>query len=486
MRNGFIRKLLAVALALAVGVTFIPLLGDGASAAENDQDGSAVVVETGADPAEDEAVIPAPDAGADADLADAGDPAAAADADDPAEPAEDPDGLDETPPAPADGQPAPAEDAADADAVTDSDVPAEPEETAEEESDAMLLAFSAESDVQLQAAANDADLYSFTLKRSGKSLIISAAFKDSPIYQDPSVLYKKENMRFQGIFVDGTQIGKAFNSAALANYKVTPSSLGSPGIHEVTLLIHYQKDSTEPEELNAFDVQSYSRTYRVGILTKPSAKGSIEAYSKYIAYTSPVDGNLVNYKLFLEYRSRGLKAKKWSKWSKPQGPMNYLQSRKITKLKPNRWYQIRTYYGVYTNGQWFTGKQEKKFLYCGSYRTGMAKKPAVKSVTVKAYNVKKKKEKVYGYYTGLYLGKRTYYKYKIKITVKLKKKPGTKGIWINGKKFKGNKKTYTIKLGPYTNYSKPKGKKFTVAIYTYHNAKYGGYSPMYQTKKKVK
>ena len=124
-------------------------------------------------------------------------------------------------------------------------------------------------------------------------------------------------------------------------------------------------------------------------------------------------------------------------------------------------------------------------LNLGTYTTGQKTKPAVKSIKVKAYKVKKKKQKIYGYHTGLYLGKRTYYQYKLKIIVKLKKKPGNK-IWINGKKFKGNRTKYTVNLGTFTSYSKPKGKKYTVAMYTYRSPSWGGYSPMYKKVMKVK
>ena len=80
-----------------------------------------------------------------------------------------------------------------------------------------------------------------------------------------------------------------------------------------------------------------------------------------------------------------------------------------------------------------------------------------------------------------------YYTYKLKVTVKLKKKPGTKGIWINGKFVKGNKKKYTVTL-PGSSYSakKPKGKKFKVGICSYQGKSFGGLSPLYQKKLKIK
>ena len=80
-----------------------------------------------------------------------------------------------------------------------------------------------------------------------------------------------------------------------------------------------------------------------------------------------------------------------------------------------------------------------------------------------------------------------YYTYKVKVTVKLKKKPGAAGIWINGKFVKGNKKKYTVTL-PGSSYSakKPKGKKFKVNVCSYKGKSYGGLSPLYKKTKKIK
>ena len=121
---------------------------------------------------------------------------------------------------------------------------------------------------------------------------------------------------------------------------------------------------------------------------------------------------------------------------------------------------------------------------------------AIKSVKVKAINVKFHKHRVPGHYEWVgnsliwikaYTEK--YYTCKYKVIVKMKKKPGTKGIWVNGKFIKGNKKTYTVKFTPYPNYfvkKPPKGlKKVTVKIRSYQSKKYYGFSPTYKKKKKV-
>ena len=458
MRNELVKKLLAVVLSLVVGVTFIPLLGDSVSAADESEGLPTDQAVAGQEDVTVESPVADEEGNAeDAENAENADTAAPGDAEsevDPTQPAEDElvtveeqDGMDV------------AEESAEA---------TEPEGAKEE---AFVSAFGNAEGVTLMSNPTDAELYSFSAVRSGNALFVNAYFKDHPWYAENGL--NKGMFRFNGIYIDGYRVGNDFSSNSLSNYQVNLSSNLSPGYHTVQTVITCTGLTST--------VNSYSSTYRVGIVSKPSSKGSFELYNRYASYSAPMDPNLVNYYMFLEYRSSKSKT-----WSAAKGPMNYYTAYKITKLRPNTWYKFRLYYGYMRNGEWFTGKQENQMLYTGWFKTGKAKKPAVKSVTVKAYNVKKKKQRIYGYYTGLYLGKRTYYKYKIKITVTLKKKPGSKGIWINGKKFKGNKKKYVIKLGPYTNYSKPKGKKFTVAIYTYHNKRYGGYSPMYKTKRKVK
>ena len=72
---------------------------------------------------------------------------------------------------------------------------------------------------------------------------------------------------------------------------------------------------------------------------------------------------------------------------------------------------------------------------------------------------------------------------KYKVTVKLKKKPGTTGIMIGDKKIKGNKKTYSA---TFEDSGKLKGKKITIGVCTYNDAKVGGYGKVYKKKVKVR
>ena len=89
-----------------------------------------------------------------------------------------------------------------------------------------------------------------------------------------------------------------------------------------------------------------------------------------------------------------------------------------------------------------------------------------------------------------------YYTCNLKVTVKLKKKPGTKGLWITlhdgfgqTKWVKGNKKTYTATFKPYPNYfaKKPKGHyKYKVTVQSGQSKSWGGYSPAWSKNKKLK
>lgn len=204
--------------------------------------------------------------------------------------------------------------------------------------------------------------------------------------------------------------------------------------------------------------------------------GTYEVYSTYMDYMRLTDPNLINYRLYMQYKKKG----KGSKW-KTFGPMTYATQYKISKLKPNKTYKVRFFYGKNSGDGLVKGpvSKEKKIL------TGKAKKPAVRSIRVKAVKLRRKRVNRYGYYTGLYLGHYYVYKYDLKITVKLKKKPGTKGVNINGVKKKGNRKTYTITVKNLESLKKPRGKKFKVYLYSYRNGSYGGYSPLYKKSKKV-
>lgn len=440
MKKELAKKLLAITLALAVGVTFVPLLGNSVYAEDEATDPADVVLGTGAGEKADAVAV---DNDTDTD-------------------SESPEFIE------SEEQTITTDKEADVIIEEDGDIAAKDNGTSLDSERKNLLNKAANDLAPAQQeekatietmADNTAEqfLQSFTAKMNHPKRILNINAKFT------------KDVFFAAVIIDGNtdNVVKSYNtpgaaitdSLSMANY----SSLAN---HTVTLVYWFTNNSE--------DYSFADRAFKLSMYAKPSAKGSIEIYHNHIIYMPSPDPNLVNYRLRLQVLRNG-------KVVKTSGLMSAVQTYKIKGLKPNTNYKIRTFY--YYNG--YQGTDTGKVLNLGTYRTGLGKKPAVKSIKVKAYNVKKKKQKIYGYYTGLYLGKRTYYKYKLKIIVTLKKKPGNK-IWINGKKYKGNKKKYTVKLGTFTSYSKPKGKKYTVAMYTYRNGSWGGYSPMYKTVKRIK
>jgi len=182
---------------------------------------------------------------------------------------------------------------------------------------------------------------------------------------------------------------------------------------------------------------------------------------------------------------------KGNSWKGVFGPFTSYSGKKITKLegstklKPNTTYKIRAFY--YKNTKY--GGTSYPFIgpYSNviTFKTGKAKAPKIKSISAKC--VSQKKKKLYspgrwdagGVWHPAYSG--TTWETKFKVTVKLKKKPGTKGVYIGGKKVKGNKKTYKVTI---TSSGKLKGKKIKVGVCSYNDNKVGSYSP--EVKKAVK
>ena len=236
------------------------------------------------------------------------------------------------------------------------------------------------------------------------------------------------------------------------------------------------------------------------ITDKPTYKGKFDVYSKYFffyPYSSGWSNN--KYDLYLEYKFKG--GKKWKRTKAMRYNMVKLpteQAFKFKGLKPYRKYNARIRYGTTETNS----KGQSKVIfgpskYSLTFKSGTKRKVRIKKITVKAVNIKFHKVRHPGYwnYVGGYAFwhapyTEKFYTYKIKVTVKLKKKPSAKGLWINGKYRKGNKKKYTVKFSPYPNYSAkrpPKGfKKFKLAISSYQNKKYGGFAPLLVTKRKVR
>ena len=237
-------------------------------------------------------------------------------------------------------------------------------------------------------------------------------------------------------------------------------------------------------------------------LPQPDYNGVFEVYSTYFNY-APFGTygrnnpyfytSFYSPKVYMEYSSDGGKTWKrtgFMQCNSVEGPL--AASYRIKGLKPNTVYKTRIFYGD------DYGNPVSPYRTTTTIRTGLKKKPAIKSVTAKAVNVKFHRTYRSGYYywTGYHYVwiKGTimeYYTYNVKVTVRLKKKPGTKGIYVNGRWLKGNKKKYTTTFkiaSPYNmSVKKPRGNiKYTVKVQTGQSKAWGGYSPAWKKTKKLK
>ena len=224
------------------------------------------------------------------------------------------------------------------------------------------------------------------------------------------------------------------------------------------------------------------------IYGKPSnGKSQYEVYwNKLYFSTGSAYSNDSSVPQYMDIRQKG--KKKWSKW-KTFGPMDSNDRYVKKKLKGKKWHQAKVYYGknVYYKGKkyFFTGKTMGKVSKVQKFKTGVPSKLKVKSLKTKIYKKKKYRIRHYGRYTGVYLYTETIYRYKVKVVLKLKKKPGAKGIYMNSKRFKGNKKKYVYKIPSdpagwgvsYWFYSqtKPKKPKYKFLLVSYQDKTYGGY-----------
>ena len=201
-----------------------------------------------------------------------------------------------------------------------------------------------------------------------------------------------------------------------------------------------------------------------------------QVYAKYFDF-DPGPAYKSGCVLRLEYRAKG------GKW-KTSGWMGFSDDYKISGLRPNTVYYVRLYYEPNANGEiLYNYHSNSAYSNTIKIKTGPNKKPAIKSVSVKAINVKQKKQHVFGYV--IYWGSLTFYRYKVRTTVTFKKAPKTPYVWINGKVFKGNKKKYVVTSAWRDTYSRPSKNKWSVAVYTFRDKKWGGYSKLYSKKKKI-
>ena len=276
------------------------------------------------------------------------------------------------------------------------------------------------------------------------------------------------------------------------------------GYHTVSL---YTYKSITEDNAARFTKKKIARR----LLDKPDYKGVFEVYSKYLVLNPYTFGSNQSHDLYLQYKIKG--NKKWQRSGAMESNLIQVPTEiafKLSGLKANKKYKTRLRYGEYVTYSESIGGTGKSYLFLGPAlstgikKTGKAKKPKIKSVKVKATHIKFHKHRVPGHYEWVgnsliwfkgYTEK--YYTCKVKVTIKLKKKPGAKGICVqvnngynNVKYLKGNKKTYTTTFNVYPNYftkRPPKSmNKCKVKIWSYQSKTYGGYSPKAKRTKKVR
>ena len=244
------------------------------------------------------------------------------------------------------------------------------------------------------------------------------------------------------------------------------------------------------------------------ISERPTSNGVFDVYSSYFNYYPYGSfGNSAG-TLYMEYSANG--GKTWQR----SGYMKYnlittasAQGYKISGLREKTTYRTRIRYGEYVTYETDAGGDGRSYFFGGpvlnttTIRTGSSTKPKIKSVTLKATKVKYHKLRWPGYYNvvgGSVFWHSSYverfYTAKVKVTVTLKKKPGTNGVFISllgqTKWKKGNKKKYTVTFTPTYNYwvkNPHSGKyKLTVQVCSGQSKDWGGFSPVVSKNKKVR
>ena len=302
------------------------------------------------------------------------------------------------------------------------------------------------------------------------------------------------NYIFGKLFIDGVELKDFTYQTSIGRQTISLSNIRNiqTGYHTAFLQV-YNKETGKLVDLLYKTHIAYN-----GINSQPTYKGRFDVYQKYFYYY-PYNMALANQqgKLYMEYKKAGSKTWKRTGYMTANAIKLYTsQNYTISGLKPNTKYNIRIRYGdyvTYDTGIYGDGKSYffgGPVLKCGTIKTGKAKAPNIKSINVKAVNVRYHKIRHYGAYTGVYLYTEKFYTCRFKVTVRLKQKPGAKGLWINGKYVKGNKKVYSTVFSPYPNYyvkKPPRGlKKYSVSICSYQNKSYGGFSRLRTKKVKIK
>ncbi len=320
------------------------------------------------------------------------------------------------------------------------------------------------------------DLTRGTVSTQAASLFTVTVNKATGVANIRGSLARYPGCTFESLYVDD-YYAKYLGGATTINTNINMKEY-SVGYHNISATVSI---NDEAAEVYKETFKTYIPTYIYG---RPGNNpGAYQFYSKYFEYYTGSNyyGLDSSCSLYMQYRKPG---KAW----KTCGPMDSYKTYRKSGLTPNKKYKTRLFYAksVSYNGRdyLFSGLSRGYVSPVKSFKTGKNKKPPIKSVTVTAKNVKK--HKVRYYYYGMYLGSRTYYTYKLKVTVKMKKKPAAKGIVIAGKIAKGNKKSYSKTFGTFLSSSSPRGKKAIISVYSYQNKTWGGYSKLYKKTKKVR
>jgi hypothetical protein len=299
------------------------------------------------------------------------------------------------------------------------------------------------------------------------------------------------------IIVDADEISRPNKSSFESSFNLTDYTTTSgkkcsagTGYHTVYIMIWDNKGKEVERKKTFVAVNRITR--------RPDDKGKFRVYSSYFNYFPYINNKNTSGELYMELSTNGKDWPAKNRWKLRE----YNLGSRISGLKPGKKYYTRIRYGQLVTYKTDFGGNGKTYFFGGpvlktaTVKTGKAKIPSVRSIKVKAVKVKKHKVKhPEGYYWQnnqlVYKSAWTekYYTYKVKVTVRLKKKPGTRGLWVNGRYLKGNKKKYTATFKPSQNRSakKPKGRvKYTVRISSGQSASYGGYSPEYRKKRTVK
>lgn len=343
---------------------------------------------------------------------------------------------------------------------------------------------------------------------SGDELVSKAVSHTVSITQSGGTVSIKGSVPAQymlgGVIVDRTFVSQQiFGNSINYSFNINNGKFDT-GYHTVAVGIYKKNADGTAGDVADVVVKNYISCNT--ITDKPSYVGSYEVYSNYFnIYPFQMSAfGLYAPKLYLEYSGDGGKTWKRSGYMKPSGiKLAIEEGYKISGLQPNTTYQTRLRYGEYVTYSTSYGGDGKEYFFGGpaltskTIKTGMATAPLVKSVSLKAVKVKRHKVRHYGYYTGVYLYTERYYTCKFKVTVKLKKKPGTKGIWVSVNEgfghtqfLQGDKKTYTYTFTPNVNYFGRKPKKcklnYTVTVRSGQSKSCGGYSPSWSKSRRLK